>query len=63
VFVATNHPKRPAKNAEGDEYAAFSDALKKVLSVSHSELKSHIEREKPKTQSKRVSSHVTGGKR
>lgn len=52
--MAANHPKRPAKNANG-EYTAFTTALKKVLSVSHSKLKSHLEAERQRKQSKRAS--------
>jgi hypothetical protein len=53
VKVAASHQKRPAKNANG-EYAAFSAALKKILSVSPTKLKSDIEAEKLKKQSKRA---------
>jgi hypothetical protein len=45
------HPKPSAKNESG-EYAKFSDALKKVLSVSHSEIKSKIKSAKRKRISK-----------
>jgi hypothetical protein len=41
------HPKPSAKNATG-EYAAFEDALKKVLSVPHSVIKSKLSAEKRK---------------
>ena len=51
--AVANHPKRPAKNAK-DEYATFAAALKKVLSVPHSRLKTHLEVEKQKKQSKRA---------
>jgi hypothetical protein len=53
-MAAADRPKRPAKNAKG-EYAKFAEALKKVLSVPHSTLKSHLEAEKLKKQSKRAS--------
>jgi hypothetical protein len=49
--MAANHPKRPAKNANG-EYATFVKVLKTVLSDPHSKLKSHLEAEKQKKQSK-----------
>jgi hypothetical protein len=52
--MAANHPKRPAKNANG-EYTAFATALRKVLSVPHSKLKAHLEAEKHKKQSKAAS--------
>jgi len=45
-FVA-RHPEPSAKNATG-EYATFESALKKVLSVPHSELKSKLDAEKRK---------------
>ena len=38
----TNHPKPSAKNTEG-EYANFERALKKVLSVSHTEIKARLD--------------------
>jgi hypothetical protein len=41
------HPKPSAKNATG-EYAAFETALKQVLSVPYSEMKSKIAAEKRK---------------
>jgi len=47
VLKMAHHPKPSAKNATG-EYATFHDALKKVLSVSHSEIKSKIDAEKRK---------------
>jgi hypothetical protein len=37
-----NHPNPSAKNDEG-EYANFERALKKVLSVSHSEIKARLD--------------------
>jgi hypothetical protein len=39
------HPKPSAKNVQG-EYATFENALKKVLSVSHSELQSRLPKRK-----------------
>jgi len=42
-----NHPKPSAKNETG-EYAAFEGALKKILSVPHSEIKSKLNAEKRK---------------
>jgi len=44
--VARN-PKPSAKNATG-EYAAFEGALKQILSVPHSEIKSKLDAEKRK---------------
>jgi hypothetical protein len=41
------HHKPSAKNASG-EYAAFDAALRKVLSVSHSEIKAKIDAGKRK---------------
>jgi hypothetical protein len=40
-----SHSKPSAKN-EPSEYATFEDALRKVLSVPHSEIKAKIESEK-----------------
>jgi hypothetical protein len=40
-----NHPKPSAKNETG-EYATFSNALKRVLSVPHSEMKAKLDAEK-----------------
>ena len=51
--MAASHRKRPAKNANG-EYATFEKALKKVLSVPYSKLKSDLEAEKQKKQTKRA---------
>jgi hypothetical protein len=45
--VAAHHPKRPAKNANG-EYATFEAALSQVLSVPRSEIQSRIQAEKRK---------------
>jgi hypothetical protein len=36
----------PLKNTKKNEYVIFSDALKKVLRVSHSEMKTKLEEEK-----------------
>jgi hypothetical protein len=47
VLLVARHPKPSAKNETG-EYALFEDALKKVLSVSHSELKAKIDAGKRK---------------
>jgi hypothetical protein len=43
----TRNPKPSAKHDAG-EYATFETALKKVLSVPHSELKSKLDAEKRK---------------
>ena len=42
-----NRPTPSAKNESG-EYAAFESALKKVLSVPHSQIKSKLDAEKRK---------------
>jgi hypothetical protein len=47
-------PEPSAKNGQG-EYATFTDALKKVLSVPHSQIKSVIDAEKKHKPSSRVS--------
>jgi len=61
--MANIHPKPSAKNEQG-EYANFATALKKVLSVPHSELKAKLDAEKRvrKQRSKRTSSHASGDK-
>jgi hypothetical protein len=41
------NPKPSAKNATG-EYATFESALKKILSVPHSEIKAKLDAEKRK---------------
>jgi len=51
-----NHPKSSAKNEPG-EYANFETALRKVLSVPHSKIKSRLAAEKQKRASARVSSN------
>jgi hypothetical protein len=51
------HPKPSAKNATG-EYAAFENALQKVLSISHSELKSKLDAEKRKKAKRSSASRV-----
>jgi hypothetical protein len=45
--MATHHPKPSGKNVTG-EYAAFENALKTVLSVPHSKIKSKLDAEKRK---------------
>lgn len=52
-----SHPKPSAKNASG-EYANFEDALKKVLSVPHSKIKSKLNAEKRKRIKNASASHV-----
>jgi hypothetical protein len=52
-----SHPKPSAKIATG-EYAVFEDALKKVLSVPHSDIKSKLDAEKRKRIKKSSASHV-----
>jgi hypothetical protein len=51
------NPKPSGKNATG-EYANFHDALKKVLSVSYSELKSKLDIEKRKRTKRSSASHA-----
>ena len=48
------HPKPSAKNATG-EYATLEDALKRILSVPRSEIKSKLDAEKRKRVSKNAS--------
>ena len=50
------NPKRSGKNESG-EYAAFHNALKKILSVPHSEIKSKLDAEKRK-RAKSSASHA-----
>ena len=47
LSVPASHPKPSAKNESG-EYASFEGALKKILSVSHFEIKSKLDAEKRK---------------
>jgi hypothetical protein len=42
-----NHPKPSGKNDSG-EYATFEGALKKILSVPHSQIKSKLDAKKRK---------------
>jgi hypothetical protein len=56
-----NHPRPSGKNDKG-EYATFESALKSVLSVSHSELKSKIDAAKRKRVKKSSASHGANGK-
>ena len=51
------HPKDSGKGKAG-EYAAFEDALKRVLSVPYSELKSKISEEKRKRAKRSSASHA-----
>jgi hypothetical protein len=57
IFSVTSHPKPSGKNVSG-EYAAFEDALKKVLSIPHSKLKSKLDAEKRKRVKKSSASHA-----
>ncbi len=52
-----SHLKPSAKNDSG-EYAAFEDALKTVLSVPHSKIKSKLKAEKRKRIKRASASHV-----
>jgi len=57
-----NHPKSSAKNETG-EYANFERALKKVLSVSHAEIKSRLEAAKlARQRGRRASGHASRAK-
>ena len=56
-----SHSKRSAKNESG-EYAAFEGALKKILSVPHSEIKSKLDAEKRKRIKRASASRVAGMK-
>jgi hypothetical protein len=47
-------PSQSAKNEQG-EYATFTDALKKVLSVPHAEIKATLDAEKKHKPSSRAS--------
>jgi hypothetical protein len=51
------HSKPSAKNYSG-EYAVFEDALRKVLSVPHSKMKSKLNAQKRKRIKKASASHV-----
>jgi hypothetical protein len=50
----SNRTESSAKNEQG-EYATFTDALKKVLSVPHSEMKATLDAEKKLKPSSRAS--------
>jgi hypothetical protein len=57
-----NHPKPSGKNEQG-EYANFERALKKVLSVSHEEIKTRLAAAKEQRQrGKRASGHASRDK-
>jgi hypothetical protein len=56
-----SHPKPSAKNETG-EYANFERALKKVLSVSHDEIKVRLADAKRERQRKRASGHASRAK-
>jgi hypothetical protein len=54
-----NHPKPSGKNAT-DEYATFERALKKVLSVSHTEIQARLAAAKEQRQrGKRASARAS----
>jgi hypothetical protein len=56
------HPKPSAKNETG-EYANFERALKKVLSVSHSEIKARLDAaKKARQRGRRASGHASRAK-
>jgi len=59
-----DRPKPSAKNEQG-EYANFASALRKVLSVSHSEMQNRLESErkrKARTRRSSASSRASNGK-
>jgi hypothetical protein len=58
--MATHHSKPSAKNVSG-EYVVFEGALKKILSVPHSEIKSKLDAEKRK-RTKASASHEASAK-
>ena len=58
---AAKHSKPSAKN-ETSEYATFENALKSVLSVSHSQIKSKIDAAKRKRTKKPSASHGANDK-
>jgi hypothetical protein len=49
------HRSEPSAKNDSGEYATFTDALKKVLSVPHSEMKSTLDAEKKHKPSSRAS--------
>jgi len=58
--MAASHPEPPTKNAK-DEYATFENALKRVLSVARSSIKSKVTA-KSKKRSKISASRVASAK-
>jgi len=59
VQQKSTRPAAPAKNEQG-EYANFERALKKVLSVSHEEIKARLAAAKEQRQrGKRASGHAS----
>jgi hypothetical protein len=58
---AAKHSKPSAKN-ETSEYATFENALKSVLSVSHSQLKTKLDAEKRKRTKKPSASRASNAK-
>lgn len=50
-----SHRSEPSAKNDQNEYTTFAVALKKVLSVSHSELKAKLDSEKTKRKRKRAS--------
>lgn len=52
------HSQKPSAKNETGEYAIFQDALKRVLSVSHSELKSRMADKKRKKAKRSSASHA-----
>jgi len=60
----SQQPTRSAPAKNENEYATFESALKKVLSVPHSALKAHLDREKRmrERRQKRASGHASRAK-
>jgi hypothetical protein len=56
----SRHLKPSGKNASG-EYANFENALKSVLSVSHSQIKCKVDAAKRKRTKKPSASHAANG--
>lgn len=57
-----SRPNPSAKNEQGDEYATFEKALRVVLSVPHSKIKSKLKAEKRKRIKKASASRVANAR-
>jgi len=53
-----NHPKPSAKNETGD-FAKFTDVMRKLVAVPHSEIKARLDAEKRAKTRKKVSSRAS----